>query len=161
MNQYTLPAVLQGAVMKMTVIWALALTVLVPAAALAQRNAPVEAPFVLEHSYWLQPGETEHFVTLFNRNKLPLLKRELAEGRILWMRISRPRLRSNAASQPDLRLTIAWRNSVVAWDDVDPSRFVQTLFKDDKRWRAEEAERERLIVSRTDVPVQEHSITHE
>ena len=83
---------------------------------------------------------------------MPLLKRELAEGRILWMRISRPRLRSNAASQPDLR-------SVVAWDDMDPSRFVQSLFKDEKRWRAEEAEREMLVVSRADVPVQEQSIT--
>ena len=134
--------------MKITMICALGLTTLVPPAAFAQRNAPVDAPFVLEHSYWLQVGETEHFVTLFNKNKLPLLKRELAEGRILWMRISRPRLRSNAASQPDLRLTIAWRNSVVAWDDADPSRFVPSLFKDQKRWRAEEAERERLVVSR-------------
>jgi hypothetical protein len=101
----------------------------------------VDAPFVLEHSYWLQRGEADRFVALFNKNKLPLLKRELGEGRILWMRISRPRLRSNAASQPDLRLTIAWRNSVVAWDDVDPSRFVQSMFEDAKRWRAEEAER--------------------
>ena len=147
--------------MKMNMLWAIALTTLVPAPATAQRNAPVDAPFVLEHSYWLQSGETEHFLALFNKNKLPLLKRELADGRILWMRISRPRLRSNAASQPDLRLTIAWRNSVVAWDDVDPSRFVPSLFKDEKRWQAEEAEREKLVVSRADLPIQEQSITRD
>ncbi len=147
--------------MKMTLICAAALATLVPVAASAQRNAGVNAPFVLEHSYWLQRGQTERFVTLFNKNKLPLLKRELAEGRILWMRISRPRLSSNAASQPDLRLTIAWRNSVVAWDDVDPSRFVTRLFQDENQWRAEEAERETLIISRADVPVQEQTITRE
>ena len=54
--------------MKTTATSALALTALVSTAAFAQRNAPIDAPFVLEHSYWLRPGETEHFVTLFNRN---------------------------------------------------------------------------------------------
>lgn len=147
--------------MKLTLIFVAALAALVPAAAPAQRNAPADAPFVLEHSYWLQRGETERFVALFTKNKLPLLRRELQEGRILWMRISRPRLSSNAATQPDLRLTIAWRNPAVAWDDVDPSRFVPSMFRDEKQWRAEEAERERLVISRADVPVQEQSITRE
>ncbi|MBA3667300.1 MAG: hypothetical protein H0W65_06215 [Sphingomonas sp.] len=145
--------------MRFIAVWALVLTVLLPAEGTAQRNAPVDAPFVLEHSYWIEPGQTERFLTLFNKNKLPLLKREIADGRILWMRITRPRLRSNATSQPDLRLTIAWRNSVVAWDDVDPSRFVAALFRNQHAWRAEEAERERLVVTRADVPVQEQSIT--
>jgi hypothetical protein len=147
--------------MKMTVICAAAIAALVPAAASAQRNAAADAPFILEHSYWLQKGETQRFLALFNKNKLPLLKRELAEGRVLWMRISRPRLSSNATSQPDVRLTIAWRNSAIAWDDVDPSRFVKTMFKDDRQWRSEEAEREKLVVSRADVPVQELIIAPE
>jgi hypothetical protein len=147
--------------MKMVIICVAALAAIVPTVASAQRNAAVDAPFVLEHSYWLQRGATERFVALFNKNKLPLLKRELAEGRILWLRISRPRLSSNADNQPDLRLTIAWRNSVVAWDDVDPSRFVATMFANRKQWEAEEGEREKLVVSRADVPVQEQLITHD
>jgi hypothetical protein len=142
-------------------VCAAAFAALIPTAASTQRNAAVDAPFVLEHSYWLRGGETERFVALFNKNKLPLLKRELAEGRILWMRVSRPRLRSNATSQPDLRLTIAWRNSVVAWDDVDPSRFVPAMFPNEKEWRVEEAEREKLVVSRADVPIQEQTFTRE
>jgi hypothetical protein len=147
--------------MKVTIICAAVIAALVPAAASAQRNAAADAPFILEHSYWLQKGETQRFLALFNKNKLPLLKRELAEGRVLWMRISRPRLSSNATSQPDVRLTIAWRNSAIAWDDVDPSRFVKTMFKDDRQWRSEEAEREKLVVSRADVPVQELIIAPE
>jgi hypothetical protein len=147
--------------MKLIIVFAVALAALVPTPASAQRNAPIDAPFVLEHSYWIQPGETEHFIQLFDKNKLPLLRRELTEGRILWMRISRPRLRNNAASQPDLRLTIAWRNSVVAWDNVDPSRFVRSMFTSEKQWRAEEAEREKLVISRADVPVQEQTIGRE
>ncbi len=147
--------------MKKIILWTTLIVALLPAAAPAQRNAAVDAPFILEHSYWLKGGETDRFLALFNKNKLPLLKRELAEGRILWMRFSRPRLRSHAASQPDLRLTVAWRNSVVAWDDVDPSRFVGALFPDEKQWRAEEAEREGLVVSRADVPIQEQAIAAE
>jgi hypothetical protein len=76
---------------------------------------------------------------------------------MLWMRLAKLLLSSQATTQPDVRLTIEWRNSVVAWDDVDPSRFVRAMFPDEKRWRAEEAERDKLVVSRADVPVQERT----
>lgn len=120
-----------------------------------ERNAPVGAPFILEHSYWTQPGKTGRFIELLNKNKMPLLKREMAEGRILWMRTTRPRLSSADPKQPDFRLTVAWRDSVAAWDDLDPSRFIPAMVEDERLWRSEEAEREGLVVSRADVPVQE------
>ncbi|MDQ4087257.1 MAG: hypothetical protein M3177_04475 [Pseudomonadota bacterium] len=136
-------------------LWLLLLTLTLAGTAAAQRNAPADAPFILEHSYWIQPGQTGRFVELLERNKMPLLRREIREGRILWMRVTRPRLRSADQSQPDLRLTVAWRNASVAWDDLDPSRFVAELFDDPARQSREEAERERLILRRADVPVQE------
>jgi len=68
---------------KTHLLLAAALAMIVPDSAVAQRNAPADAPFVLEHSCWLQSGETKRFVALFNKNKLPLLKREMAEGRVL------------------------------------------------------------------------------
>jgi hypothetical protein len=122
-----------------------------------QRNSPVDAPFVLEHTYWIKPGESSRFMALFNENKLPLLQEEMAEGRILWMRISEPRLRHGQESW-DLRLTIAWRNAAVAWDDKDPARFVQKHFRDPTKRLKLEQERESLILKRTDVPVQEYLI---
>lgn len=128
------------------------------APATAQRNAPADAPFILEHSYWLQPGSTQRFLELFNRNKLPLLKREMAERRILWMRLTQPRLRSADPAQPDLKLTIASASPNVAFDDVDPSRFAGVLYKDPALRDREEAERERLVLRRADVPVQEVTI---
>ncbi|MBA3670831.1 MAG: hypothetical protein H0W68_02250 [Gemmatimonadaceae bacterium] len=124
-----------------------------------QRNAPVDATFVLEHTYWIKPGESGRFMALFNENKLPLLQEEMAEGRILWMRISEPRLRHGQDSW-DIRLTIAWRNATVAWDDQDPSRFVQKHFPDPAKRIKLEQERESLILKRTDVPVQEHLLVH-
>ena len=137
----------------------LALALATPAA--AQRNAPADAPFILEHSYWLQPGTTGQFLELFNRNKLPLLKRELVERRILWMRITQPRLRSADAAQPDLKLTIAWASPSVAFDDQDPARFIASLFPDAQLHAREEAVREKLVVRRADVPVQEVVIDRE
>lgn len=127
--------------------------------AAAQRNAGVGAPFILETSYWLQPGQTGRFMALLNKNKIPLLKREMKEGRILWMRFTRPRLSQADPKLPDLKLTIAWRDSVAAWDDLDPSRFIPAVVKDEKRWRTEESEREALIMHRADVPVQESMVT--
>lgn len=144
----------------MKVFLAAAVCMLLSAAANAaptytERNAPAGAPFILEHSYWIQPGQTGRFIELLNKNKMPLLRREMGEGRILWMRTTRPRLSSADPKQPDFRLTIAWRDSVAAWDDLDPSRFISAAVEDEQRWRSEEAERERLVVSRADVPIQE------
>lgn len=145
----------------MQLFLAAALSLILAAAAptATERNAPVGAPFILEHSYWIQPGQTGRFIELLNRNKVPLLRREMAEGRILWMRTTRPRLSSADRKQPDFRLTIAWRDSVAAWDDLDPSRFIPALVKDEQRWRREESEREKLVISRSDVPIQELLIT--
>jgi hypothetical protein len=136
-------------------------TLALPAAAAAQRNAPPSAPYILEHSYWLQPGETEHFIELFNRNKLPLLKREITDHRIRWMRITRPRLRSGDVAQPDVRLTIAWASPNIAFDDMDPSRFAAALYKDPALREREEQTREKLILRRSDMPVQELLIDRE
>lgn len=136
---------------------ALVLSTLAQPAIAQQRNAPADAPFVLEHTYWIKPGETQRFMALFNENKLPLLQEEMAEGRILWMRVSEPRLRHGQESW-DVRLTIAWRNAAVAWDDQDPSRFVKKHFRDPAKRLKLEAERESLILKRTDVPVREHLV---
>jgi hypothetical protein len=140
--------------MKLAWLAALAAVTLAPPA-VAQRNAAADAPFILEHSYWLQPGTTGQFLAMFNRNKLPLLKREVGERRILWMRITQPRLRSADPGQPDLKLTIAWASPNVAFDDKDPARFIPGLFSDAEAHARAEAERERMIVRRSDVPVQE------
>jgi hypothetical protein len=81
-------------------------------------------------------------------------KDEAREGRILWIRLSEPRLRHGAESW-DFRLTIAWRSAAVAWDNEDPSRFVPKRYSDPARRQELEALRESLILKRTDVPVQE------
>ena len=129
--------------------------------AIAQRDAPVGAPYILEHSYWLQPGETEHFLALFNRNKLPLLKREITQHRILWMRIARPRFRSGDPAQPDVRLTIAWASPKLAVDDLPPARNASALYKDPALREREEGLREKLVLRRSDMPVQEVLIDRE
>lgn len=139
--------------------WTMTVASAIAAPTATERNAPVGAPFILEHSYWIQPSQTGRFIELLNRNKIPLLQREMAEGRILWLRTTRPRLSSADPKQPDFRLTIAWRDSVAAWDDLDPSRFIPSVVKDEARWRSEEAEREKLVISRADVPIQETLVT--
>lgn len=113
--------------------------------------------------YWIKPGATQRFMALFNENKLPLLQEEVAEGRILWMRISEPRLRHGDESW-DVRLTIAWRNAAVAWDDQDPSRFVAKHFRDPaNRLKLEAQTAPQVHTSRTDAiqrePIQELRFT--
>lgn len=139
--------------MRLVSLTAFALALAAPAT--AQRNAAANAPFILEHSYWLQPGTTGEFLEMFNRNKLPLLKREVAERRILWLRITQPRLRSADPAQPHLKLTVARAGPNVAFDDQDPARFIAALFSDAQAHAREEAAREKLIFRRADVPVQE------
>lgn len=144
--------------MQLVLAGALSLVLAAAAPTATERNAPVGAPFILEHSYWIQPGQTGRFIELLNKNKMPLLRREMAEGRILWMRTTRPRLSSADPKQPDFRLTIAWRDSVAAWDDLDPARFIPVLVQNEQRWHSEEADRDKLVISRSDVPIQETTI---
>ncbi|MGH8062558.1 MAG: hypothetical protein ACREO7_11180, partial [Pseudoxanthomonas sp.] len=80
--------------------------VLLPLGAIAQQSPAAPTPFVVEQTYWIKPGKELQFISLFEKNRVPLLQAKAKEGSVLWMRLSRPQF--NAANEQwDLRVTVA------------------------------------------------------
>ena len=121
---------------------------LAPLNAVAQQDSVARAPFVVEQTYWIKPGKELQFIGLFQKNRVPLLRARIKEGRLLWVRLSRPQF--NAINEQwDLRVTVAWRNADSAMESIAQAKAQLTT---------EQQIMEELIVERTDVPVQEWSV---
>lgn len=121
---------------------------LLPLNAVAQQDSAARAPFVVEQTYWIKPGKELRFIGLFERNRLPLLRTKINEGRVLWVRLSRPHF--NAINEQwDLRVTVAWRDADSAMEPISPAKAQLTT---------EQQIMEELIVEHTDVPVREWNL---
>ncbi|KAF1709029.1 hypothetical protein [Pseudoxanthomonas sacheonensis] len=121
---------------------------LVPMSAVAQQDPAARSPFVVEQTYWIKPGKELQFIGLFEKNRIPLLRAKIKDGRILWARLSRPRFNS-ANEQWDLRVTVAWRDADSAVEPVAQGKTQLTT---------EQQIIEELVVERTDVPIQEWNV---
>lgn len=129
--------------------------VLAPLGAIAQQAPAAHAPFVVERTYWIKPGKELQFISLFEKNGVPLLQAKVKEGSVLWMRLAKPQF--NAANEQwDLRLTIAWRDADSAMERISKAR--AQLARDTPRLAMEQQIMEELILERTDVPVQEWGV---
>ena len=128
---------------------------LLPLGAIAQQGPTVRTPFVVEQTYWIKPGKELQFISLFEKNRVPLLQAKVKEGAVLWMRLSRPQF--NAANEQwDLRVTVAWRDAGSAMEQISKAK--SQLARDTQRLAMEQQIMEELIVERTDIPVQEWGV---
>ena len=118
-----------------------------PLNAIAQ-DSTARAPFVVEQTYWIKAGKELQFIGLFEKNRVPLLRAKVKDGRVLWARLSKPRF--NATNEQwDLRVTVAWRDADSA---IEPAAQAKTQLT------TEQQIIEELIVERTDVPIQEWNV---
>lgn len=122
---------------------------LIPLNAVAQQPPVAHPPFVVEQTYWIKAGKELQFIGLFEKNRVPLLRAKMKEGRVLWVRLSRPPF--NATNdQWDLRVTVGWRDADSALEPITQAKTQLTT---------EQQIIEELIVQRTDVPIQEWSVS--
>jgi hypothetical protein len=122
---------------------------LIPLNAVAQQAPVAHPPFVVEQTYWIKAGKELQFIGLFEKNRVPLLRAKIKDGRVLWVRLSRPPF--NASNdQWDLRVTVAWRDADSALEPITQAKTQLTT---------EQQIIEELIVQRTDVPIQEWSVS--
>lgn len=123
--------------------------------AIAQQGPATRAPFVVEQTYWIKPGKESQFISLFEKNRVPLLQAKVKEGSVLWMRLARPQF--NAANEQwDLRVTVAWRDADSAMERISKAKAQPA--KDTPRLAMEQQIMEELVVEHTDVPVQEWGV---
>ncbi|ANH70730.1 hypothetical protein ABE85_19375 [Mitsuaria sp. 7] len=110
-------------------------------------------PFVVEAYYKVRWGSAGEFIRLFKKNHLPILRQQMAEGRILSLKAESPFHHATEDGRWDLRVTITRRNAVVAHDDYDGAALVRRLFPDEATFRREEQHRFELLLSHWDLVI--------
>ncbi len=121
----------------------------------AQNPQPKEQDksFVVEYYYKAKWGYADEFIRLFKKNHYPLLKKQMEEGRILQMKAESPFYHATEDGRWDYRVTITWKNSVVAHDDYDDSVNSKKLFPNQEIFKREEQRRFEILLGHWDVPV--------
>ena len=85
------------------------------------------------------------------------MKKAIKTGDFLSAKIERPFNHVGEADRWDLRVTVVWKNALMAFglDDFDMEAFNRKLYPDQERWKKEEQRRFELIDEHMDVQVYE------
>ncbi len=116
-------------------------------------SATQEQPFVVEYYYKAKWGYATEFINLFKKNHYPVLKKEMEGGRILQLKAETPFYHSTEDGRWDYRITITWKNSVVAHDNFDSTVITKKLFPDQETFQREEQRRFEILIAHWDVPI--------
>jgi hypothetical protein len=135
--------------------------VLLPAVQLfAQNKMPPEAagaaneqPFAVEYYYKVKWGHQEEFLTLFKKNHLPLLRKEIDLGRMLQVSAVTPRYHTTEDGRWDYRVTIVFKNAAVANENFDEAALAKQLYPDQETYKREEQRRFEILDAHWDLPI--------
>lgn len=112
-----------------------------------------DRPFVAEYYYKVKWGHAEEFITLFKKNHLPVLIRQVELGRIVEVTAATPRYHATEDGRWDYRITIVFKNATVANETFDEAALARQLFPDQERYRREEQRRFEILDAHWDVPI--------
>jgi hypothetical protein len=139
----------------------LALVFSLPAAApLLAQGAPqqggADQPYTVEYYYKVQWGHQQEFLDLFLKNHYPLLKRIVATGRMLSVKIDAPAYHTTEDGRWDYRVTIRFKNSTVATtSNPEEEAIIKELWPDQEKYKKEEQRRFEILAGHWDLPVTE------
>ena len=114
-----------------------------------------EQPFVIEYYYKAKWGHAEEFLALFKKNHYPVLKKEIELGRMLKVSMTVPRYHTTEDGRWDYRVTIVFKNAVIANDNFDSSALIKQLFPDQETYKKEEQRRFEILEAHWDLPIKD------
>jgi len=128
------------------------------AAPLMAQGAPpqggADQPYTVEYYYKVQWGHQQEFLDLFLKNHYPLLKRIVATGRMLSVKIDAPAYHTTEDGRWDYRVTIRFKNSTVATTaNPDEEAMIKELWPDQATYKKEEQRRFEILAAHWDLPV--------
>lgn len=119
-----------------------------------------EVPFVVEHYYKIKWGYQDEFLELYKKNHWPLFMDAIETGDILNVSAATPFHHASEDKRWDLRVTVVWRNALIAHDtsfDLEP--ILNRLFPDRETFEKEEKQRFKLIEEHLDVPIIQYEVS--
>ena len=132
-----------------------AVAVAVPAKAQgAPPQGGADQPYTVEYYYKCQWGHQAEFLQLFLKNHYPLLKKIVATGRMLSVKIETPANHVSEELRWDYRVTIVFKNSTVATTaNPDEEALIKQLWPDQETYKKEEQRRFEILLGHIDLPV--------
>jgi hypothetical protein len=109
-------------------------------------SEPVEVLYFYRTNW----GAHDEFVGLFRKNHLPILQDQLERGRFTKLEMFTPRFHGDGRADWDVLVSITYRDWA-AIEDHSEAEVAARLFKDQKKFRAEEAHRFELLDAHWDV----------
>jgi hypothetical protein len=114
-----------------------------------------EQPYVIEYYYKAKWGHADEFLTLFKKNHLPVLKKEIELGRILRVTVAAPRLHTTEDGRWDYRVTIVFKSAAIANDNFDSEALTRQLYPDQDVYKKEEQRRFEILDAHWDLPIKD------
>jgi hypothetical protein len=111
-------------------------------------------PFVYEFYYKVKWGFFDEFLALYKKNHLPILKKQIERGEILSMSAAFPINHVGEDSRWDMRITVVFRDAIVAHEDPSGAPWAKALFPNQKTFKKEEQHRFGLVLEHMDIPIQ-------
>lgn len=120
-----------------------------------QENAAQSKPYVVEYYYKVKWGYADEFITLFKKNHYPLLKKQVEMGRMLQVSAVTPRYHMTEDGRWDYRVTIVFKNAMVANDGFDEKALIQKMYPDQATYKKEEQRRFEILEAHWDLPLKD------
>ncbi|HEX8893618.1 MAG TPA: hypothetical protein VF783_09860 [Terriglobales bacterium] len=118
-------------------------------------TAAQNRPFVVEYYYKVKWGYADEFITLFKKNHYPLLKKQVAMGRMLQVSAVAPRYHMTEDGRWDYRVTIVFKNAAAANDGFDEKALIQEMYPDQATYKKEEQRRFEILEAHWDLPLKD------
>jgi hypothetical protein len=108
--------------------------------------------FAVEYYYKAKWGHQDEFITLFRKNHLPLLQKQVESGRILSITITTPRYHMTEHDRWDYRVTLVYPD-VERSLQGDSSELIRQLYPDQESYKREEKRRFEILEAHWDLPI--------
>ena len=111
-------------------------------------------PFAVEYYYKTKWGHAEEFISLFRKNHLPILRKQVELGRFLEVTAHTPRYHATEDGRWDYRITIVFASAAAAMEGSPSEKTLAAqMFPDQETFRREEQRRFQILEAHWDLPI--------
>jgi hypothetical protein len=138
---------------RLAVVALMMLSICPAAFAQISQAKPQDPSYVVEYYYKARWGYADEFLQLFKKNHLPVLKKQMETGRILNVKIEKPRYHATEDGRWDFRVTIAFKNAAAFHEPSGEEAIMKQLYPEQDKFRREEQRRFEILLAHWDVPI--------
>ena len=116
-------------------------------------RAQKDEPFTIENYYKVKWGYADEFIDLWKTNHYPLLKKAQEKGDIISVTAEKPKLHSGEDTRWDFKVTITFKNAILAFDPNLTTPYKAQLYPDQDKLTRDEQHRFELLIAHWDAMI--------